>query len=258
MRVGFRKLASVLGAVAVTSLVSAPKAEALLLLSATTSTGTSICAADQNVACGFGTQITDVNAAPDQLALGSTTTPINVGGLLVLGSVATSTDGPPLNILSSSSLNITNPTAAPITATVAISDTSFVGPVNVAFASGSGTWQLGGGSTITMNWYNDPQNRQGAETPTDTPGTLIFTGTHVQSQPVDSFSFTSGPVQVFDPALFSMTLQFTFTLAPGGSLISRGMNEIKPVATPEPASLALLGLGFTAVGAAVRRRRRSA
>jgi hypothetical protein len=33
------------------------------------------------------------------------------------------------------------------------------------------------GSTITLNWFDDPMNGQGAELPTDTPGNLIHTFT---------------------------------------------------------------------------------
>ena len=41
---------------------------------------------------------------------------------------------------------------------------------------------------ITMKWFDDPANGQGADTPTDTPGNLIDTFTHTAALIVDSFS----------------------------------------------------------------------
>jgi len=50
-----------------------------------------------------------------------------------------------------------------------------------------------------------------------------------------------------DPALFSMTLGFDFTLTPGGHLLGRGQTLLKPLAAvPEPATLALFGLAAIA------------
>ena len=48
-----------------------------------------------------------------------------------------------------------------------------------------------------------------------------------------------------DPGLFSMSLQFVGTLAPGVRLTGRELTEVKPlVAVPAPGSLSLLGAGL--------------
>jgi hypothetical protein len=69
-------------------------------------------------------------------------------------------------------INLTNTTK---TITVAVSDTDFTGPVVSFETAGSGVWQNALGSAITMNWFDDPENKQGANSPIDTPGNLIDT-----------------------------------------------------------------------------------
>ena len=253
MQVNLRKTLAASGITAAFLFVAVPGAEATLILAAQAN-GTEICAVDNNAfACTFGTVVLDQDPTLGKLALGDAVTPIDVGGLLVLGSVHTSTVGPPLNILNSSSLNVSNPTGAPITANVAVGDTDYFPPVNVAFASGSGTWENADGSQITLEWWNDPSNEQGAEDPFDRPGNLIFTCSDTAVGPADAFACASGPLGVNDPNPFSMTVAFDFTLEPGGELINRGMTEIKPV--PEPALLSLFGLGACAAASRLRRRR---
>ena len=172
-----------------------------------------------------------------------------LNGVAINGSIQTST-GTPANpgadILNTSSLSIINLTGVTKTLTVAVSDTDFTGPVVSWGTSGSGTWQGAIGSTITMNWYDDPANGQGADTPTDTPGTLIDTFSFTATTVADSFAH-NGFGAASDGGPFSMTEQAIFTLTPHGELLSRGQTEIKN-AIPEPSTWAMMVLGFLGLG----------
>jgi len=109
----------------------------------------------------------------------------------------------PLDILNTSSLSLINTTAVPVNFIVNIGDTDFAAAPVTSFAtSGSGVWETANGSTITLKWFNDPNNAQGADTPTDTPGTLIDTFTSTAVGAADSFSHNNtGPAS--DPGPFS-------------------------------------------------------
>jgi hypothetical protein len=181
-----------------------------------------------------------------------------LNGVQINGSIQTSTGTaltPGLAILNTSSLSIINLTALTKTVTVAVSDTDFIGPVRAFDTAGAGTWQGAIGSTITMNWYDDPENRQGADDATDTPGNLIDTFTHAATSIVDSFSHNGAGV-VDDAGPFSMTEQAIFTLTPFGQLVNRGQTEIK-LAVPEPSTWAMAIIGFGFLGFAAYRRSRS-
>ncbi|HEU5196191.1 MAG TPA: PEP-CTERM sorting domain-containing protein [Methylomirabilota bacterium] len=246
-----RKSALLVAAVAAAVWLMPLQAHAVLSLAGDAS-GSNFCAADQNVGCGFGIVLSDSNPVVNTLALGSTGSALVIDGLSIMGSVSTAIFGV-INILDSSSLSITNISSAPVTTHWTVSATGFVPPVATSFLSGSGTWVTAAGSTITLTWFNDPANRQGAGTSTDRPGTLLATFSDVANGFADSFSFSS-IVPVSDPAPFSMTMGFDLTLVPGGSLISRGQTEIKPqgTAVPEPSTLVLVGLGLGLIG--LRRR----
>jgi PEP-CTERM motif len=230
-------LGSLLGAVA-------PGAGATLMLAATVN-GTSVCASDQNVGCGFGMVIPDSNATVNQLGLGGAGSSINISGVEVFGSLSTATYGPPTNILNSSSLQVINTNAFAIDILVTVSATDFVPPSLTAFTSASGTFQNVGGSTIDLRWWNDPANQQGAETANDTPGNLLDSFNFVSAFAPQSFAHNGGPIDVVDLLPYSMTLQFELTLPGGAQLISRGQTINKDVAEiPEPASLLLFGTGL--------------
>lgn len=213
--------------------------------------GVSITCVDNNAAC-------DSNPAVGTISLGTTSVPVTVNGVEILGSVTVSTGTtrtPGAALLRSSSLSITNISGFSRVLTAVFSDTDFIGPKSAFSATGSGTFESNPTGFLTAKYFDDPSNHQGGTTSSDTPGDLIDSFTHVVPGTVlDSFSHnTAGSLADPDSGLFSMSEQFIISLEAGASLISRGQAENKILA-PEPAGVAVLGMGI--LGLALTRRRR--
>lgn len=233
--------ARTLGAATVLALIaSIPQAHATLQLAADVSGALFTCV-DQDFSCD-----TDHNLGA--LALGTTT----INGVDFTGSFQLQQVGQ-TNALNTSSSSIINHSGANRTITVAVGATDYQGPVTAFSASGSGTFQSALNSTVRMTFFADPLNAQGADTATDTPGSLLAdSGVIVAGPGADAFSFAkNGPFADLDA--FSLTEAVTGTLRNGGQLLGRSQAIIL-TQIPEPGSRALLAgalLGFVLL----RRRR---
>jgi len=197
------------------------------------------------VQCADG-QACDTNPNPNQVSIGDTT----LGGVQFIGSSQTAVIGPPSNKLDSSSFQIINNSGAAVTIQLAVSGTSFAAPTTLYSASGGGTFETAAGSTIDLSFFADSANNQGADSPTDAPGTLLFTGNHTAVGLTDTFSINSGSNPLVETGPFSMTLLASGTLVNGGSLVGRTQALVTDVTTPvsEPGSLALLVGSLAALG----------
>jgi hypothetical protein len=248
-----------LGALLLTFAAPRP-ANAVLQLSFTATDTTTLATNSQTfVDGGFGDASTPGGNTTQDGILTLANGRVILPGVTVNGSTSEALGTPPLasaiTVLSSGSSSITNNTADTVHIVVAVSATDFTAGRVSDSVTGSGTFQLSNGSSISLGWYDDPTNTQGADNSTDHPGNLIDSFNFVSTSTLDSFAVNDGPFTVSDPNPFSMTLTFDFTLLPGGSLISRGQSEIKEV--PEPFSLAIMGSGLIALSSlrAFRRRR---
>src|SRR4029079_2212058 len=143
-----RKMKPVLltGALALTLAFATP-AHAVLEFSANIGGANIFCA--DNTGC-------DLNPTVGVLDLG-TLTPI--AGVTFLGTVQVQTVGP--NFLNTSTAQIINGNATPLTFTLTVGGTNFVGPVGIFSASAAETFQGAGvaGSTISLGFFGDTANQ---------------------------------------------------------------------------------------------------
>jgi hypothetical protein len=173
-----------------------------------------------------------------------TTGDVTIGGVQFNGSQQISSQGATQNSLNTTSFAIINSSGADADIAFAVGDTGFPGPVSSFSASGSGTWQNASGSDITMTYFADAGNSQGADSPSDLPGVLLATSpTDIAGAGTDAYQFSTTGLFA-DPDLYSWTMGATGTLVDGGILLGRSQNIIAAVdvvPVPEPGSLALLG-----------------
>ncbi len=182
----------------------------------------------------------DTNPTPNIITLANGFQP--TPGLIVDGSTHSANFS--TQTLASGSSSVDNTTAAAVHIIGDVSATGF-SPETLVDSTASGTFVNAIGSTITVSFWNDPTNTQGATAAGVHPGVEVGSYTFNVSQATQSFSYNSGLVGVNDPGLNSMTVQFDYNLVAGGELISRGQAEISSV--PEPATPLLIVSGLIAL-----------
>ena len=162
--------------------------------------------------------------------------------------------------LFSSTIEITNTTGSTQTVTLAFLQSGYDSPVvppNAILENGlSGTWSNNvGTSTITAVGCTDATNSAGTSQ-ISCPGGSTSTAGLLGTVSGGSGAFGTGDtdsVLVTSPlSLYSMDEILTITLASGANFNLTDSESLAPV--PEPASLALLGVGLLGVGVARRKR----
>lgn len=189
-----------------------------------------------------------VMGTPNEIAL---LTPGSLlgGTLTYSGEQATQLNGL-TNALLSSATTILNSGPNPILVTATVTGLSFPGPSDHISLTASGTFFSSDGSVMHVSYYDDPTNN-GLTTNAQLVGT--YTSPAAVSGTAFSYNPGSTTLAVPDVGPYSMSESWTYTLAAGGRLVSRGLTESKAI--PEPSTLLVMGVGLLGLGMVVRRRK---
>ena len=137
----------------------------------------------------------------------------------------------------------------------AASQNGFGGPVGRVSMSGSGTFDNAIGGSGSLSFHGDPNNALGANTATDTPGTLLFNpSTSVTTDP-QAFSGNDIMAAFNAAGPFCMTLDYTITLPAGGQIVGVQRVSMDASAVPEPSTWVMMGGGFALLGLLGLRKR---
>jgi len=176
-----------------------------------------------------------------------------IPGVNVIGAYESSKFGG-LNLIQSASSTVTNTAGAPVRIIAAVSDTDYGPMASEASITGSGTFTNAVGSTINMQWYDDPMNVQGANSEGGgvlLPGNMLENFNYAATKSDDSFSINKD-IAVSDSGLYSMSLFFDYTLVNNGMLTSRGQSMQKSYAAPEFPTVAVpVGMIIGLAGVAI-------
>ena len=170
-----------------------------------------------------------------------------VGAFHIIGTVAASTFGSPDSLqLSTSLIQNTGDTSGNLA--IIVGDTNFVGPVDAVRESASLTFNNASGSgPSTLRFFGDPNNGQPAGVGLAIPGVQLFTTSGSPLTDPDSFSGSHvSPFSAEGP--FSMTETANLALKAGGSITGFNASMQTSSVIPEPATWAMMGLGFALMG----------
>ena len=170
-----------------------------------------------------------------------------VGAFHIIGTVAASTFGSPDSLqLSTSLIQNTGDTSGNLA--IIVGDTNFIGPVDAVRESASLTFNNASGSgPSTLRFFGDPNNGQPAGVGLAIPGVQLFTTSGSPLTDPDSFSGSHvSPFSAEGP--FSMTETANLALKAGGSITGFNASMQTSSVIPEPATWAMMGLGFALMG----------